>query len=110
MRRQFGADAVDLDTRESTCHVAFDEPEVLNFRLAESASADANYQLNGVAIEAKGEIVAGHCDQCADEVHFLKMPTTGQLLELVEPLPLGEVELKAEVVDWKGFHPRLAVQ
>ena len=110
MRRQFGADAVDIDTRESTCHVAFEEPEVLNFRKVSSAAEDANYALIGVTLDAKGTVVAGDCTTCATEVYYLKMPGTGQLLELAEPLPVGQVELQAEVIDWMGFHPRLVVQ
>lgn len=110
MRRQFGADAVDIDTRASTCRLAFAEPEMLDFTLAESAAIDAGYQLIGLTVEAKGTVVAGPCAKCGTEVHYLKLPGTGQTFELAEPLPLGPIELKAELEGWNTLHPRLVTE
>ena len=110
MRRQFGADAVDIDTRASTCRLAFAEPELLDFAMAESAAIDAGYQMTGLTIETKGTVVAGPCAKCGTEVHYLELPGTGQRFELTEAQPLGPIELKATLEGWETFHPRLVVE
>ncbi len=56
-----------------------------------------------------GTVVEGACTTCDSTVHYLKLPGTGQMFELAERLPVGEVELKAQVDGWETLHPRLVV-
>jgi len=100
-----GADGVDIDTRASTCEVAFAEPVRLDFLAAESAAADAGYALVAVHLEAEGEREVGFCKVCAEEATFLVMPGNGQRFELVGDFAPGV--LTAEVAGWGTDHPRL---
>lgn len=107
MRSQLGADAVDIDTRESTCSLAFAEPVVLDFRAVESAAADAAYVLTGITLHATGEVVTGLCETCAADVSFLQLAGTGQRLEFAEAQTLGTTDVVADVLGWQTAHPVL---
>jgi hypothetical protein len=110
LRRQAGVEAVDIDTRASTCVVGYAKPRKLDFAKLESAATDANYVLTGVSLQAKGEVVSGHCDSCKSDVFFLQLPGTKEKLELSGPATLGTASLNGSVLDWNSDHPRLEVK
>ena len=100
-----GADAVDIDTRASTCELAFATPRRLDFLAIESAAADGGYVLTGLNLEAEGEQVRGFCKVCAEEVTFLELPILGTRLELAGDFAPGTVH--AAIDGWGTDHPRL---
>lgn len=110
MRRQAGVDAVDIDTRKSTCTVGYETAKSLDFIDIEDAAEDANYVLIGIGIRAHGKVVQGHCDACDDDVYYLQFRGSKQRLELSEQAKLGAASLKGDVLDWASDHPRLQVE
>ena len=110
MRRQAGVDAVDIDTRASTCFVGYEAPRKLDFEIIDSAAKDANYQMIGIDVEARGTVVTARCETCAADVSYLQLTSTGEKLELSEPAPKGDATLKGSVLDWDTDHPRLQVK
>ncbi len=100
-----GADAVDIDTRASTCELAFAGPTRLDFLAVESAAADAGYVLTNLHLEADGERVEGFCKVCGHEATFLELPILGMRFELVGTFDAGT--LIGEVDGWGTDHPRL---
>lgn len=107
MRRQLGADAVDIDTRASSCHLAFEGPVQLDFLAVESAAADAAYALIDIELSAAGEVVRGDCATCAREVSYLELPGTGQRIEFWGAPELGPIDVFAKVDGWQSAHPLL---
>lgn len=109
MRRQCGADAIDIDTDEGYCHFAYLKPTHFSFAKMESASLDAGYTLVNLLIDVKGEVVRGDCDTCGESVHWLEMAGTKQRLHLRGDFAEGPLEVHASVHGWSGEHPTLEV-
>lgn len=107
MRRQLGADAVDIDTRASSCHLAFEDPVPLDFLAVESAAADAAYTLIDIELRAVGEVVRADCVSCAGEVSYLELPGTRQRLEFAGEQQPGPIEVFVRVDGWESVHPVL---
>ncbi len=110
MRRQAGADAVDIDTRQSTCFVGYEKPRELDFDRIDSAAKDAHYEMIGIDLKARGTVVTGRCDTCDADVSFLKLTQGRDSIELAEPAPKGPATLNGKVLDWDTKHPRLQVK
>lgn len=107
MRTQLGADGVDIDTRASTCRIAFAEPGRLDFLATESAAADAGYVLTQALLSADGEVLEGWCKVCGHESTFFELPGTGQRYELIGDWQVGKQYVEAEVDHWGTTHPQL---
>ncbi len=111
IRRQLGADAVDIDTRASTCSFAYEDSVWIPFEDMQDAAADANYNMIGLIFTAQGKVVEAYCDTCGSDELFLELPGTEQRLELTKDHPLGEVMLRAQVQGWndENDHVQLLV-
>ena len=117
MRRQLGADAVDLDTREGIARYALVQPRTIDTADVERALYGAGYTLVEMRIEISGTIVRRPCERCGSEVAFLQADGTNQLFELTGPdLPNppassnGRVRLRGVLRDWDGDHARLEIE
>ena len=101
---------MDLDTRTGDASFVLAEPRTIDFVAIEKATYGAGYTLKGVTIELEGRIVKADCEECGEEVPTLRIPATGQELELTgDAPPEGSVWLKATVSDWAGSHAQLNV-
>ena len=87
MRRQLGADAVDLDTREGIARYALVQPRTIDTADVERALYGAGYTLVEMRIEISGTIVRRPCERCGSEVAFLQADGTNQLFELTRAIP-----------------------
>ncbi|MCP5023530.1 MAG: hypothetical protein GY930_17395 [bacterium] len=110
MRRQAGVDGVSIDTRESTCVVAYAKPTKLDFDKIEGAAEDANYVLTGVHLQARGQVVSGICSTCKAKVSYLELQGSKERIELSESAPEGAASLQGNLLGWDGDHPRLEVE
>ncbi|MDF1836933.1 MAG: hypothetical protein P1V35_03610 [Planctomycetota bacterium] len=110
MRRQAGVDAVDIDTRKSTCFVGFEKPRKLDFGEIDSAAKDAQYAMIGIDLTARGTVVMDRCDTCESDVSYLQLTKDGDRIELSKPAPKGATTLSGTVLDWDTEHPRLQVK
>ena len=117
MRRQLGADAVDLDTREGIARYALVQPRTIDTTDVERALYGAGYTLVEMRIEISGTVVRRPCEHCGSEVAFLQADGTGQLFELAgpdppsSPLPSnGRVRVRGVLRGWDGDHARLEVE
>ncbi len=107
MRRQCGADAVDIDTIEGYCHFAYLEPTELDFAQMESASLDAGYVLAELKVDVSGEVVRADCATCQGPVFWLELPGTNQRLHLEGEHFAGPLDAYASVHGWSSDHPTL---
>ncbi len=114
MRRQLGADAVDLDTREGIARYALVQPRTIDTADVERALYGAGYTLVEMRIEISGTVVRRPCERCGREVAFLQADGTGQLFELAGPDPPnpsdGRVRVRGVLRDWDGDHARLEIE
>ena len=108
MRRQVGADYVDIDTIVGYCRYSYERPVLIEYEDIEEAVADASYTLTKITLLLRGDVVRQACEICAEEVSVLVIPETGQRFELVEDAsPEESVLLQGCATDWLGDHPRL---
>ena len=110
MRRQAGADALDLDTVKGYVRFVIRKPRTVDFAAVERASYGAGYTLKGVEMEAVGKVVRAPCPSCRQDVLYLELDTTGQRLELRGEAPAGHrVRIEGEVSGWKSGHVAITV-
>ena len=110
LRRQLGADAVDLDTRAGRAHYTLAEPVRIDFAAIEKAAVGAGYTLKELTLELEGDVVRAPCESCAQDATMLRVSETTQQIELVGDVPPGgAVRVKGSVAGWAGSHVRLLV-
>ena len=109
MRRQVGATTVDIDTIEGYARYTIGEPRRIDFGAIEEAAHDAGYTLTGLTLTVTGRVEEFACDVCDDDVLALRLPGTGQRLEVQGDLPPpGETaRVTVSVSSWAGGHPRI---
>lgn len=110
MRRQVGADDVDLDTEEGYARYTLRRPQTIDFAALEEAAHSAGYTTIGVELLIAGRSFTQRCDTCEEEVILLEIPETGQRFELDGQVPLAEsVRIRGSAFGWGGDHARLKV-
>ena len=110
MRRQAGADTVDLDTIEGYAHYALHHPARIDFAAIEDVAHDTGYTLRELILEIEGVTSMGDCAECGGPVPMLKVAETGQVFELEGDVPQGEtLWIRASVHGWGGGHARLTL-
>jgi hypothetical protein len=109
LRRQFGADAVKLDTIGGKAWCAFLTPKNLDFSRLKEAVAGAGYTLYGVEVTAGGRIGRA----AGDGPWTLKAHGTGQVyhLDLKEDWKGSEnVRVTGRIIELKQTPPQVTVQ
>ena len=110
MRRQLGANEVDIDTEEETASYTLSIPMRIDFDAILKASKDAGYTLTGIQLDLEGEVTMADCMQCADTVPMLTIAQTGQSFELDGEFETGtRLRITADVLGWDGEHPVLDI-
>ena len=110
MRRQLGANAVDIDTEAETASYMLWTPRHIDFDEILEASKDAGYTLTGIKLDLEGEVIMADCLHCADTVSMLTVGETGQSFELDGEFMAGAtLRITADVQGWDGHHPGLDV-
>lgn len=110
LRRQVGADIVDIDTEEGTAGYKLLHPMRIDFRAIEKAALDAGYTLTEVVLEIVGQSFTSYCDECSADVPMLKIPQTAQTIELEGDVPdKTTLRLTGSAKGWGGTHARLVV-
>ena len=110
LRRQVGADIVDIDTEEGTAGYKLLHPMRIDFRAIENAAHDAGYTLTEVVLEIVGQSFTTYCDECSADVHVLKIPQTDQNFELEGDVPdKTTLRLTGSAKGWGGALARLVV-
>ncbi len=101
MRRQLGANQVEIDTEEEYARYTLWNPTRIEFDAILKASKDAGYTLTGIKLDIAGKVIMSDCTQCASSVHMLEIEQTGQSLELEGELEVGTtIRIKADVRGW----------
>lgn len=110
MRRQLGADHVDIDTLISFCGFRLDSPRTIQFSAIGQAAKDALYQLNSVQLIVSGSVRSAACATCGSDRPQLALEGSGQLLELVHwPHTPARGRFVLELQDWNSPHLRAQV-
>lgn len=110
MTRQLDAEYIDIDTEEGYVKFGFTEPKTLDFTAVNKAADDAAYTLKILELRVRGRTLTTACTSCAGDTLALRIPQTGQVLELIGDVPLDrDVLLHASVTGWLGDHPQLEV-
>lgn len=110
MRRQLGADEVDIDTEAETASYMLWNPTRIDFGAILKASKDAGYTLTGITLDIAGEVTMADCMHCADTVPMLTIRETGQSFELDGEFETGaKLRVTADVLGWDGEHPVLDI-
>ena len=111
MRRQVGADTMDLDNIGGVVHYSLYTPRTLDLEDIQEAVYGAGYTLTGIEFLVDGRTVSRPCDTCDREVVFLELDETGQLIELTGKIPAGlHARVEGALSSWDGEHPRLEVR
>jgi hypothetical protein len=101
---------VDLDTEAGYARYTLARPAQIDFAAIEDAAEGAGYTLKEMALELVGVTAQSDCKECGRPVPVLKIPETGQTLELEGDVPLGErLRIEASVQGWAEGHARLLV-
>ena len=110
MRRQLGANEVEIDTEEEYARYVLWNPTRIDFDAILKASKDAGYTLTAIKLDIEGEVIMADCLECASTVPMLRIAQTGQSFELGEELEVGAtIRITADVRGWEGEHPVLDV-
>jgi hypothetical protein len=111
LRRQVGADSVEIDTRASTAAYAHSKPVVIDFDVIEGAAYDAGYTLVSLTLQLDGELSVGHCEACGGDVDVLTVAETGQRLEAAGDAPHGvPLRIVGKVTEWADGHARISIE
>ena len=108
LRRQLGADAVDLDTQAGYARYTLARPVPIDFVAIEKAASDAGYTLKELTLTLEGEVINAPCERCAGEVAMLKISETGQLIEIEGNAPSPGTRAKGTVSGWAEGHVRIS--
>gem|GEM_PF-1493240 len=110
LRRQVGADTIELDTEKSFARYTLARPRRIDFAKMEEAAEDASYTLKSIVLEIEGVTSETQCQKCGRSVPTLRIPATGQTFELEGDVPIGvTTKIRASVQGWDGGHARLVV-
>ncbi|MFT7543110.1 MAG: hypothetical protein ACI9K5_004093 [Gammaproteobacteria bacterium] len=104
MRRQAGADLVDIDTFEGSCRFFYLTPRMIDFDALERAANDASYDLVAITLNLEGEIVRN------GDGFELVASETGQRFPIDGQTHFkGRMHLHTTVADWAGEYGHLTV-
>lgn len=110
MRRQLGANEVEIDTEAEYARYTLWKPTRIDFGAILEAAKDAGYTLTGIQLDIAGVVTMSDCTQCESTVPLLEIATTGQSFELEGEFEKGAtIHITAAVRDWNGEHPVLDV-
>lgn len=111
LRRQLGANTIELDAQEGFARYWLLEPRTLSFDDMLEAAADASYTITRIELELEGTTSRAECEECQAEVTLLTIPATGQRLELSGAIEAGQtLSGTFDVSDWETEHPRLSLE
>ena len=110
LRRQLGANTIELDAEDGFARYWLREPRRLEFSEMLDAAADASYTITRIQMEIEGVTSQADCEACGTEVTVFTLDETHQEFELTQKHESGlHLRSMAEASDWEGDHPRLTL-
>ena len=110
LRRQLGAEQIDLDTDTGWAQFTLPEPVLIDYDALEEAADDASYTIVQLLLDISGRAQVARCEPCERDVTRLRIPETGQTFELVGAVPANaSLRVKLSTEDWTGDHVRFEV-
>jgi len=111
LRRQVGADTVELDTIEGYARYSFTVPRTIDFEVLQEALTGAAYTLASAQLSLPGVAERGHCEVCDADRLQLRLDGTDQRFDIVAgELPTGRrLRVNAEAQGWEQGHVQLEV-
>ena len=92
---------MELDTEEGYARFTLRAPKKVDFVAIQNAAHAAAYTIKKLEIEIAGEVTKARCDTCKKESLYLKVNSTGQLLEIEGNVQVGHRgRLRASADDW----------
>jgi hypothetical protein len=93
LRRQLGADVVDLDTQAGYARYGVNTPRELDVSEMDEAAFGAGYSVISIDLRVTGTVAIGHCKMHDKDIPQLRVRESDQLLSLDESaldLPRGQ--------------------
>lgn len=111
LRRQVGADTVELDTIEGYARYSYTLPRAIDFELLQEALNGAAYTLASAQLSVRGVAERGHCQVCEADRLQLRLDGTDQRFDIIAgKLPTGRrLRVTAEARGWEQGHVQLEV-